>query len=187
MNTKLCPLCKIGVIRLRGSLKVSKLCSTCRKAKELEKKEKHKLTKTYQKKRFKTLHAKAWKLISEYVRRDGEDEFGYNNCYTCDKLEHWKALQCGHFFHNKLDFDLRNLRPQCASCNMYKSGDLANYACKLLAELGEMGMHQLKLDANTTTYTIEDLEKVIEKYTKLSINERIRKDFGDVLTELAND
>jgi hypothetical protein len=166
MNTKLCPLCKIGVIRLRGGLKVSKLCSTCRKVKEIEKKEKHKQTKTYQDKRFKILHAKAWRLISLYVRKLGADEFGMNDCYTCGARQHYKTSHCSHYFHNKLDFDLRNLKNCCLQCNYWKSGHLAPYGVRLAKELGVEGMEQLRLDANTTTYTIEDLENIIKQYGK---------------------
>lgn len=184
---KRCKLCKELKVREINGLAVSKFCSSCKKVKELELREKNKAnkeklkeeklakaqrklerklsTKKYQKSKFKSLHKKAWGLISKYVRQIGADEFGFNTCYTCGLKEEYKILQCGHFFHGKLDFDLRNLKPQCAACNMYKSGDLANYAVKLVKELGVEGMEQLRLDANTTSYTIEDLERIIKQYS----------------------
>lgn len=184
---KRCKLCKELKVREVNGIAVSKFCSACKKVKELELREKNNAkkeklkeeklakaqrklerklaTKKYQKSKFKSLHKKAWGLISKYVRQQGADEFGFNYCYTCGLKEQYKVLQCGHFFHGKLDFDLRNLKPQCAACNMYKSGDLANYAVKLAKELGVEGMEKLRLDANTTTYTIEDLEKIIEQYS----------------------
>lgn len=186
MTLAKCKKCREPKIRLRNGIKTHSLCTECRKVKELELREKNNAkkeklkeerlakaqrklerklsSKKHQRAKFKSLHKKAWGLISKYVRQIGADEFGFNYCYTCGLKEQYKVLQCGHFFHGKLDFDLRNLKPQCAACNMYKSGDLANYAVKLAKELGVEGMEKLRLDANTTTYTIEDLEKIIEKY-----------------------
>jgi len=166
---KRCKTCKQLNVRERNGIATSKYCSPCKKAKELEKKAKHKETKTYQKKRFKTLHAKAWKLISLYVRQLGVDEYGYNRCYTCDGEFHYRELHCSHYHHNKLDFDLRNLRPCCPKCNTYMSGNLAIYGTKLARELGVEGLEQLRLDANTTTYTTEDLENIIKQYAKENI------------------
>lgn len=165
MTLAKCKSCREPKVRLRNGIKTHSLCTACRKIKELEKKAKHKETKTYQKKRFKTLHAKAWKLISAYVRQLGADSEGFNLCYTCDGRFHYKELHCSHFHHNKLDFDTRNLRPCCPKCNTYMSGNLAIYGTKLAKEYGVDGLEQLRLDANTTTYTIEDLEKIIKQYS----------------------
>jgi hypothetical protein len=164
IKKKKCQKCKEVELFYRNGLPLSKWCKACKLEIEAEKKLKKQSTKKFQQAKFKTLHKKAWKLISDYVRQQGADSEGYNNCYTCGKREYWNVLQCGHFFHGKLDFDLRNLRPQCPACNMYKSGDLANYAVKLMTELGVEGMEQLKLDSNTIMYTNDDLEAVIEKY-----------------------
>lgn len=61
----------------------------------------------------KTIHNRVWRLMSEYVRRKWADEFWFNTCYTCSYNTHWKNLQAWHFKHWKLDFDERNLKPQC--------------------------------------------------------------------------
>ena len=113
---------------------------------------------------YKYLHAKAWKLVSEYVRTAGHTKV-YNTCFTCGVKKHWKNLQCGHLFHSRLDFYVeRNLRPQCPRCNTYLSGNLAVYATKIAEELGVEGLKKLNLDANTTVYTTTDLKKLILKY-----------------------
>lgn len=165
---KKCKMCGELKVRERNGIAISKWCKECREIKEAERKKKKKLTKTYQKKLYKTLHKKAWKLISDFVRQQEADEFGFNNCYTCEKRMPWKELQCGHFFHGKLDYDLRNLKPQCAGCNMYLSGNLAVYSIKLMRELGVEGMEQLRLDANTKTYTNDEIENIITHYNDLS-------------------
>jgi hypothetical protein len=165
LKKKKCRRCKEKELFYRNGLPVSKFCTSCKQVVNDEKKAKKMLTKTYQRARGKTLHKKAWTLVSEFVRKLGADENGYNTCYTCECRKHYKELQCGHFFHGKLDFDLRNLKPQCPKCNMYHSGNLAYYSVKLAKELGVEGMEQLRLDANTKTYTIEDLEEVIKQYS----------------------
>lgn len=131
------------------------------KEKAKAKVEKHKLTKTYDKKTFKSLHAKCWKLISLIVRKDGADKNGFNQCYTCGQKIKWQELQAGHYWHSKLDFDRRNLRPQCPMCNTYFSGRLAVYGTRLLRDNGEEWVHKLAHDAHTTIYKTADLIKLL--------------------------
>jgi hypothetical protein len=170
IKKKKCQRCKEVELYYRNGVPVSKWCKTCKLEIEAEKKLKKQSTQKFQKARFKTLHREAWKHISLYVRQLGADDNGFNTCYTCEERKHYKDLQCGHFFHGKLDFDLRNLKPQCPKCNMYHSGNLAYYSVKLAKELGVKGMEQLRLDANTKTYTIEDLEQI-----KLQYKDKISK------------
>ena len=154
-------------VRERQGIAVSKWCSSCKTQKILEKKEKHKTTKGYQKSKLKTLKKKAWTLFSEWIRREN----AVNNmvrCYTCDVSLSYKEANAGHFFHGKLDYDSRNIKVQCVGCNLYKSGNLAFYGVRLAKELGVEGMEKLRLDANTISYTIDDLEEIIAKYTVLN-------------------
>lgn len=116
---------------------------------------------------FKYLHEKAWKLISMYVRQQGMDKDGHNKCYTCEVVRHWKELQCGHYHHGKGDFELKNLKPQCAGCNKFRHGNLSIYGTKLSQEIGVAGMKKLLLKVNTTKYTCQDLKRIIKRYTKL--------------------
>ena len=165
---KKCHQCKEMNVRERQGIAVSKWCSACKIQKILEKKEKHKTTKTYQKSRFKTLHTKAWKLFSEYVRRKNANEFGMVQCFTCPTILHWKEAQASHYFHGKLDFDDRNVRAACPQCNLYKSGNLAYYGVKLAIIIGVEGMEKLELDSNILKYSLDDLEEIIAKYTVLN-------------------
>ena len=161
---KKCPMCKKICIRERNGIRISKFCSNCRKIKKQEKKIKHEQTKSYLERKWKILHGTAWKLQSEYIRR----KYAKNDmvqCYTCNTIDHWKNMHCGHFWHNKLDFDERNLRPQCSQCNVFKSGNLAEYATKLTKEIGVEGMQKLRLNSNTISYSTEDLEKIIQNLT----------------------
>lgn len=172
-KTKLCVLCKT-----KPRFQLRRQCFQCiREAIKRKKEEKERLrlerkvkTKKHQRSLWKKLHNKAWKLISEYVRRNGADPFtGYTKCYTCGEVKHWKELQCGHFWHGTLDFDLRNLKKQCPQCNTYKSGNLAPYASKLIQEYGQEWFVKLEQDAHQHPgYTCEELEKIIEKFTQLN-------------------
>jgi hypothetical protein len=169
VKKKKCQRCKENELYYRNGLPTSKFCTPCKKEVEAEKKLKKQSTKKFQKARFKTLHKKAWTLVSSYVRQLGADSEGFNRCYTCDGRFHYKEMHCSHFHHNKLDFDLRNLKACCVKCNTYMSGNLAIYGTKLARELGVEGMEQLRLDANTKIYTNEDLENIIKKYAEKNI------------------
>lgn len=160
---KTCRKCKKLNVYERNGLPVSKWCVACRKERETERKTKKCATKGFQDKLRKRLHKKAWRLIGEYVRRKGAGSSGLVECYTCGILKHYKELQCGHFFHNRLDFDERNLKPQCPQCNTYKSGNLAIYALKLIKEIGQEELDKLHQEANTkgNNYSIQELEYII--------------------------
>lgn len=114
---------------------------------------------------LKRLHDKAWALISRYVRTKDADWRGYTRCYTCKVVKHYKELQAGHFWHGKLDFDPRNLRPQCKRCNKFLSGNLDNYAMFLIDEVGLEAVKKLRQDAaRHPGYTRAEILQVIEQY-----------------------
>lgn len=127
------------------------------------------MKKVKKKKKLKTLRQlkkKAWKLISKYIRSHSADFAGWMTCYTCNRLTPWKQLQAGHFIHNKLDFDERNLRPQCIRCNHFLRGNLGIYAENLIATHGLDWVKKLRKDAQTkgNNYSRQELEEVIRKY-----------------------
>lgn len=113
---------------------------------------------------FSYLHKKAWDLFSKYIRMKNADQKGKVLCYTCGTLKHWKEMNAGHFHHNKLDFDERNIKTQCPRCNKFLRGNLSIYGTKLAKELGIEGLRQLLLDANIKLYTCKELKQVIERY-----------------------
>lgn len=76
-------------------------------------------------------------VFSKYVRLKYADQGGNVSCYTCGHTNHYKKMQNGHYisrFYKKYRFDERNTRPQCAMCNMWKSGDIPTFRMKLIAE-----------------------------------------------------
>ena len=115
----------------------------------------------------KSLKKKAWKLVSEFVRRRSANWKGEVSCFTCGAIKNWKETHCGHWKHGKLDYDTRNLKPQCKKCNVYLHGNLDRYTLRLIEENNIEWIKRLEQDANQVKkYTIKELEEIIERYTK---------------------
>lgn len=112
----------------------------------------------------KSLRKKAWKLVSEYVRRS---EKGI--CFTCGVQKNYKEMQCGHYIHKDcLDYTLINLHCQCPRCNKFLSGNLGVYAERLIAEYGEDAIHNLRVQSQEIKkFTIDELEQIINKFKTL--------------------
>lgn len=65
---------------------------------------------------------KAAKLLQRLVRLKAADDNGYAQCVTCDKVDHYKNLQGGHFIpRHRTIFKLAefNIKPQCPHCNCW--------------------------------------------------------------------
>ncbi len=91
------------------------------------------------------LKKQLWQLCREItIKRDGSD------CFTCpSKALEGSNRQLGHFISSsicstELRYDLNNLRIQCYSCNINKSGNWLAYENRLLKENGEDFVKELK-------------------------------------------
>lgn len=115
------------------------------------------------------LKKKAEALIHLYVRKRAVDFSGNVQCYSCRKIVLYEQTNAGHRHHNKLDLDLRNLKPQCIRCNHHLSGNLGEYERHLIEDYGLEWAHRLKQDADRDTgqYTYQFLLETIEKYNEL--------------------
>ena len=116
---------------------------------------------------LKSLHKKAWKLQSEWIRRS---ENGI--CFTCGIHKDWKEQNAGHYIHGDcMDFEEINIHCQCVHCNKYLHGNAGPYAERLIAEYGEQAIADLRQRAvigkRGKKYTIEELETLINRYTAL--------------------
>lgn len=109
----------------------------------------------------KKLHDKTWTLMSKWIRIKDADWKGFNECYTCGVVKDYRELQAGHYKHDRLDFDERNLKPQCVKCNHFNSGKLDIYSERLIKEYGLKWFNKLVKDAwEHTGYSYEELEKI---------------------------
>lgn len=98
--------------------------------------------------------SKIQKLIWIECRRIVKEQFG-NDCYTCGKKNlQGSDCQLGHVPWPKaslgayLKYDLRVLRYQCYSCNIWKSGMGAEAYKRMLKEEGKPYMEKLEQDRN---------------------------------------
>lgn len=111
---------------------------------------------------------RADKLCSLFIRLKYSDWRGYVSCYTCDKIDHYKNMQCGHFISrscHKLRFDERNLRCQCRACNVFKSGNYIEYTLRLIKEKGKAFVEKLRKESKEIVkYTAEDYKKIGDKF-----------------------
>lgn len=116
-------------------------------------------------KSIKALKDEAWKLISIFVRTNG-GKVEYNFCYTCGKRDHYKNLHCGHYIHNRLDYELNNLRPQCPPCNKWKHGNLGVYGERLIKEIGLREVEKMRAYSykKGNDYSRAELNEIILKY-----------------------
>lgn len=173
-NEKKCKLC--GTKRYANS---SWCYKHFREREKLKKEEKARLkklrkesTKGFEKSLRKKLHSIAWKLQSQWIRTKDANPDGFVECYTCGAFKHYKETNAGHYKHDRLDFDDRNLKVQCVRCNHSNSGELDVYAENLIRDNGLEWFNQLVRDAWAHQgYSAEDLKKIIvdlrEKLSKL--------------------
>jgi len=129
----------------------------------------------------KKLKERAWKLFSKYIRLRDADKDGYNTCVTCNKRDHYKNLQAGHFIDsrsNSVLFEEDLVFPQCCGCNLFKSGNKVNYTLFMLRkgytaeELTEMVNRKHKAKKMTE----EDYHDLIDKYNDLLVGIDMRRD-----------
>ena len=116
----------------------------------------------------------AWKKFSIHVRKSVADWRGYVACVTCGKVYKWDSgmIHAGHWIHDKLDFDPRNIHPQCRDCN-YKYNKNANisYAIFMARTYGIKEMEAIKKLAQKkgNNYSTKELKKIINAHSTCSI------------------
>lgn len=115
------------------------------------------------------LKKKAWKIFSIWVRKTNADWRGYVRCITCGMSYLWNSgeIHAGHWIHDRLDFDERNIHPQCKNCNYkYNKNTNTAYAIYMAKTYGVKEMEKLRKEAykKGNYYTKQELEEIIEKY-----------------------
>lgn len=114
-----------------------------------------------------SLKKKAWKLMSEYIRRRDSDWKGFAKCCTCGVIKPWKEQQAGHFLggrRNSILFDTRNIHAQCSGCNLFKQGNTVKYFRFMQAKYGDEVIEELeRLDRIDKQFTPKELKDLIEE------------------------
>lgn len=114
------------------------------------------------------LQRKIWELCKQLTRK----RYG-NVCYTCGLTglsgSNWHT---GHMWAKAslgayLKYDLRVLRPQCMTCNVWQGGRGADFYKKMLEEIGQQRMFDLEMDRQIIVNAYDHYLKIYEEYKKL--------------------
>ncbi len=101
----------------------------------------------------------------------------YVRCYTCDKIDHYKNMDCGHWQGRRYTgtrFDWRNTRIQCTTCNSFNEGRKDVFEANLKRDgVDTAAVKQLAEFFGQTHFACEELIGWIKEYRVE--NARIRK------------
>ena len=127
---------------------------------------------------IKQLKADLWRLFSKFIRE--RDKY---TCYTCGK----PGNEAGHFYHSKgylIHFEERAVHTQCPQCNRWKSGNLQEYARRLVRDYGPGILEEFN-DLKNIAYkpTREEYEKRIE-HLKAALSNQLEKPAFDDLDKI---
>ena len=120
-------------------------------------------------------------IFSLYIRlRDATNE-GLVQCFTCDKVNHYKSgMQNGHFQsrrHHSTRWNETNCQVQCVKCNLYEQGEQFKFGMSLDGKYGEGKAAELGFLARQI-YKVSrvDYEEKISYYKDLV--EKLKKEKG---------
>lgn len=99
----------------------------------------------------------------------------YNTCVTCGSVLPVSKLQGGHFCSRTcypLRWDERNVHPQCARCNLYKSGAYIEYSQWFIKEYGQdtfdtyVNTYKQWQRGELPAYKMDELRELYDKWLK---------------------
>lgn len=110
-------------------------------------------------------------VFSIYIRRkDAVNDIA--QCVTCGKKDHWSKLQNGHWAsrrHYSTRWDEKNCHVQCASCNVFRAGEIYLYTKYLCSQYGDNFPEELHIKSQTICkFTDVELQDMIAHYTELN-------------------
>lgn len=104
-------------------------------------------------------------VFSKYIRaRDA------GICFTCGIKKEPKYQQNGHYIsraYNTTRYDEENCHCQCVACNIFKKGNMDEYALRLIRRYGKGILEKLnKKKLQEKHWTEQELIDLIETYKK---------------------
>ena len=109
-------------------------------------------------------------VFSLYIRLKNSNENGFCKCISCQKIQHYKEVDAGHFIsrrHMSTRYDVNNVFPQCRYCNRYVAGNQWLYS-QALEKIEKNLPEKLYLKSKQTVkYSNDDLEAMILYYNNL--------------------
>jgi hypothetical protein len=109
----------------------------------------------------KTIENRVWILAKQIIRKT----YGIDKCYICGvTVTELKKLHTGHLFKKgslpvQLKYDLRLLRPCCATCNLFKDGNESWYCVKIIENEGVDYLMSIVHDIRNT----KDIKSIPER------------------------
>jgi len=91
-------------------------------------------------------------IFSKYIRQRYASG-GIAVCFTCDKRDHWKKLQAGHFMSRRFlstRWDETNVQVQCVKCNMFNQGEQYTFGKLLDVRVGDRTSEYLEWQSKQT-------------------------------------
>ena len=112
-------------------------------------------------------------VFSIYVRKRYSID-GKASCFTCDKVDDWNKLQCGHFQsrkHYATRWDETNCQVQCVGCNVYRYGEQYKFGIYLDQVHGLGTSERLILKSRTECKLKNyEIEEMIENYKQKTLD-----------------
>ena len=112
-------------------------------------------------------------VFSKAIRLRASDSDGRVQCFTCDRVLHWKEAHAGHFVSRRYlatRFDERNVQVQCAGCNTFHAGRTWEFGKNLNKIYGVGTAELLKAMERRPNQKIQRHEylELIERYKRKS-------------------
>lgn len=148
------------------SNKSKKLCAVCVKRINQQKiKERKEKVRKKKAESIGVLTKKLDRIFSVFVRLTGANSNHLTACFTCDKVLHWREIQCGHFQSRRFystRFHELNCKPQCYACNIGLSGNQYVF-----------GVNLDKLHGKGTADSMVRKSREVKKFTSQEMMEMI--------------
>lgn len=109
----------------------------------------------------KKLLKRAEKLVNEYVRLRDKDD----GCISCHMPSHYDGIWTASHFksvgsNSALRFNTWNIHKGCEQCNLFKSGNIAEYEKRLVLKIGAERVEWLKNHERVRKYDAEYLQRM---------------------------
>jgi len=115
-------------------------------------------------------HSHSWwfkktkETFNTFIRLSKSDKNGMCICVTCGARIMTKDSNAGHYMHG-LNFVEDNQNIQCRRCNLFLSGNLAQYALYMIDKYGRERVDELHSEKmKPHKYGIIELREIREKY-----------------------
>jgi len=114
-----------------------------------------------------------WLECKRIIRARYSKSNGKCDCYTCPARDiEGSNCHTGHMWAKAslgayMKYDLRVLKPQCMTCNVWQGGRGADFYARMLKENGKEYMEQLERDRQVTVKAMDWYINLLEEYRKI--------------------